>query len=162
MATIILDTDFLSSFLKIGQCDLIRQFYQIEQVTIPLAVYRELAQTELLAHLLQARWIVVAPTIPSFDDVLLQDTTFQTLGNGEQACIQLARTLAQAVLLMNDNKARKYAQSLGLGVINIPAFLLACKLAGLVNLEHIGRIIQDLKEQDFYEFKAQVRDELLK
>jgi len=30
MPTIILDTDFLSSFLKIGRCDLIRAFYQIE------------------------------------------------------------------------------------------------------------------------------------
>jgi len=154
MATIILDTDFLSSFLKIGQCELVRRFYQVEQVIVPLAVYRELAQTELLAQLLETHWIVVAPTIPSFDDVLLQNTTFQALGNGEQACIQLVRTLAQVVLLMNDNKARRYAQSLGLDVINIPAFLLACKLAGLVNLEQMEQIIQDLKEQDFYEFKA--------
>lgn len=162
MATVILDTDFLSSFLKIGCCDLIRQFYQTDQVTIPLAVYRELAQTELLAQLLEIRWIVVDSVAPLFDDVLLQDAMFQALGSGEQSCIHLARTLDQAVLLMNDNKAGRCARSLALAVTNIPAFLLACRRAGLVSRQEMEQIIRDLKEQDFYEFKAQVRDELLK
>lgn len=77
MATVILDTDFLSSFLKIGQCDLIQNFYQADQTFIPLAVH----------------------------------------------------------------------------LVNIPAFLMACKVAGLVNPEQMAKIIQDLKEKDFYEFK---------
>ena len=52
MPTVILDTDFLSSFLKIGCCDLIRLLYQVKQATIPTAVHRELAQTTLLPQLL--------------------------------------------------------------------------------------------------------------
>ena len=52
MPTILLDADFLSSFLKIGRCDLIRSLYQVEQAVIPTAVHRELAQTDLLTHLL--------------------------------------------------------------------------------------------------------------
>ena len=45
MTAVILDTDFLSSFLKIGRCDLIRALYPTPRVVIPVAVYRELAQT---------------------------------------------------------------------------------------------------------------------
>lgn len=161
MPVLILDTDFLSSFLKIGRCELIRSFYQVKRALIPAAVHRELARTDLLAMLLATDWIHVAPVEPASDETLLQDSVFQALGAGEQACILLARTLADAVLLMNDNKARRFAQSLGLTVANIPAFLLACKMVGLVDSEQMEQIIQDLKDKDYYEFKSDVRDALL-
>jgi hypothetical protein len=65
MPTVILDTDFLSSFLKIGRCDLICLLYQIEQATIPTAVHRELARTTLLPQLLAVPWISVTTVNPS-------------------------------------------------------------------------------------------------
>jgi predicted nucleic acid-binding protein len=99
MLTIILDTDFLSSFLKIDRCDLIKSFYQVEQAIIPAAVHRELAQTDLLMQLLAIPWIGVSPVEPSPDETLLQDSVFQALGAGERACILLARTLPYTVLL---------------------------------------------------------------
>ena len=86
---------------------------------------------------------------------------FQALGSGEQACILLARTLPDAVLLMSDNKARQFARSLGVTVINIPAFLLACKMAGLLNPDQIAQIVKDLKTRDYYELRAEIRDALL-
>ena len=148
MLPVILDTDFISSFLKIGQCDLIRSLYQVEQALIPVAVHRELAQTDLLTPLLATRWINVSMVDPAPDKALLRDPTFQTLGTGEQACILLARALPDAVLLTNDNKARRFARSLGMTVANIPAFLLACKMAGLVSPQQMAQIIRDLKDKD--------------
>jgi predicted nucleic acid-binding protein len=161
MPTVILDTDFLSSFLKINRCHLIRTFYRVDQAFIPAAVHRELARTDLLKHLLAIHWISVLSVEPPPDETLLQDTTFQTLGPGERVCITLARTLPNAVLLMSDNKARQFAQSVGVNVINIPAFLLACRETGLVEPEQMLRIIQDLKDKDYYKFKPSVRDLLL-
>jgi predicted nucleic acid-binding protein len=161
MPTVILDTDFLSSFLKINRCPLIRTFYRIERAFIPAAVHRELARTDLLTHLLAIQWISVPSAEPSPDETLLQDATFQTLGAGERACITLARALPDTVLLMNDNKARHFARSVGVCVINIPGFLLACKMSGLVGPEQMLQIVQDLKELDYYEFKTSVRDLLL-
>ena len=79
MPTIILDTDFLSSFLKIERCDLIKSLYQVERMLIPVAVHRELAQTDLLAPLLATDWIGVPSAEPLSDETLLQDPTFQTL-----------------------------------------------------------------------------------
>ena len=156
MPTVILDTDFLSSFLKIGRCHLIQTFYQIEKAFIPVAVHRELARTDLLTRLLAIRWLEVLPAQLPPDETLLQEAAFQTLGAGERACITLARTLPDAVLLTSDNQARRFAQSAGVTVVNIPAFLLACKLAGLVGPEQIAQIIQDLKEQDYYQFKSNI------
>jgi predicted nucleic acid-binding protein len=161
MPTVILDTDFFSSFLKIERCELIRSFYQVKQAMIPTAVYRELAQTDLLTRLLPIRWITVLPVEPSSDESLLQNPTLQVLGAGEQACIFLAHNLPNAVLLMNDNKARQFARSLGINVVNIPAFLMACMMSGLIKPEQMLQIVHDLKNEDFYEFKANIRSLLL-
>jgi predicted nucleic acid-binding protein len=161
MPTVIFDTDFLCSFLKIDRCSLIRTFYQVEQAFIPTAVHRELARTDLLTRLLEVRWIRVPATEPAPDETLLQAPVFQVLGAGERACISLARTLSDAVLLMSDNQARQFAQSVGVLTVNIPAFLLACKKIGLVEPAQMAQIIQDLKEKDYYEFKSSVRDLLL-
>lgn len=162
MPTLIFDTDFLSSFLQIGRCELIREFYQVDQAWVPAAVYRELAQTDLLTLLLAVPWLRVPPIEPPPNEVLLQDNTFQTLGAGERACITLAYAQTDTVVLMSDNKARRFARSLGIDAINIPAFLVACKIAGVVDTKTIAQIIDDLRDKDFYEFKKDVRDELLK
>jgi hypothetical protein len=52
MTTIIIDTDFLSSILKIGQSELISSLYATANVRITIAVYRELARINLLPELL--------------------------------------------------------------------------------------------------------------
>ncbi len=162
MPHLIFDTDFLSSFLQIERCELIREFYQVDHAWLPTAVYGELAQTYLLSRLIAIPWLRVPPMEPPLYEVLLQNSTFQTLGAGERACITLAYAQADTVLLMSDNKARRFAQSRDIITINIPAFLLACKMAGLVDIELMTQIIKDLRDKDFYQFRKDVRDELLK
>ena len=41
------DTDFLSSFIKIGKVKLVKEFYQVEKIYITPGVYHELAQANL-------------------------------------------------------------------------------------------------------------------
>lgn len=54
--TVILDTDFLSAFLKIERLPLIREFYQVETVYIPAAVYQEVAAGEQFPRL---QWLII-------------------------------------------------------------------------------------------------------
>jgi len=49
---IILDTDFLSSFLKIDKLDLVRNFFG-EDLYIPISVLKEISQTELIKKLIE-------------------------------------------------------------------------------------------------------------
>ena len=161
MPTVLVDTDFLSSFLKVGRCELIRSLYQVEQVLIPAAVYRELAQTDLLTRLLAIPWIRVWPEEASTGEGSLVAPGLEGLGLGEQACILIARGLRDAVLLTSDNVARRKAQSHGIVVANIPAFLIACKDAGLLDSDQMTQVVEDLRQMDFYEFRPEVRDLLL-
>lgn len=162
MSTIILiDADFLSAFLKIGRLSLIRDFYQVEQILLPPAVYREIAQTTLLPQLVALNWLAL--TIPDPDQLakLRQGIEFNRLGAGEQEAIALALAQTDSVLLMNDNKARLVAAALGVTGVNIPAFLLACKLADLVSNAEMRQIIDELWTKDYYKFRQDVQSRLL-
>jgi predicted nucleic acid-binding protein len=64
-------------------------------------------------------------------------------------------------LLISDKKALGIAKKHGTAVLNIPAFLLACKITGFLSGEKISHIIADLKNKDYYEFSDEERKRLL-
>lgn len=158
---VIIDADFLSAFLKINQLELIPKFYQVPQLHLTFAVYREVAQTSLLPQLTAITWITLdAPLLPTLHQLQL-DESFRRLGAGEQESIALALTTANAVLLSNDNRARQIATALGVTAINVPGLLLACKLAGELTTDEIRTIINELWQKDHCKFRSDVEAQLL-
>jgi predicted nucleic acid-binding protein len=156
ISVVILDTDFLSAFLKVQRLPLIRTFFGVETVAIPPAVYREIAVTDLLPDLLDLSWIEVQNPRESQIRALIKDEELSQLGRGEQEAIALAQEHRGSVLLMNDNRARRLAARQGVHVVNIPAFLLACKMAHLLDREATAHLIADLKNKDRYGFRGDV------
>ena len=57
MPVVILDADFLSSFLKIGRVSLIQNLFPDDEIVVSSAVFREVARTQLLPDLIAASWI---------------------------------------------------------------------------------------------------------
>ncbi len=155
---VILDTDFLSAFLKIGRLELVKEFFKGATLVIPVEVAEEIARAGLLAEMLGRKAIEVE-ILPSSEAQEFEE--FEKLGKGEKACLHMALRKEDAVLLSNDNKVRKVARNLGLKAYSIPEFLLACKLKGLVSVKDLGEIVELLKERDRYQFKAQVLKDLL-
>lgn len=155
---VILDTDFLSAFIKIGRLTLVRELYAVDVLTITPAVYYEVAQTSLLSSLLALDWLEIER--PSAQQLITvrQLVTSARLGTGELESIALALGMQEYVLLSNDNRARQEAQRHNLTVTNIPAFLLACKWAGLVDQREMRRIIEDLWSLDHYKFRQEIID----
>ena len=160
-STVILDTDFLSAFLKIDRLSLVKGLYQAEQLLVPPAVYREASQTSLLQRLAAIPWLRVEAAEPGILSELSQQDGFFDLGAGEKEAIALALQLPGSVLLMNDNRARREAVQSGVQVVDIPAFLLACKLSGFLDRAQTAETIRDLQEKDRYGFRADVLARLL-
>ena len=156
MNAVVLDTDFLSSFLKIGRLTLIREFYGVDSLCIPPAVFEELSRTVLVRELSQFSWIRVIAPIRSSLPVELRFG----LGVGEQEAIGLAQQL-QGLLLTSDNKARQAAERIEVAVADIPGFLLSCKSSGFVSHDEIRQLIDTLKEKDRYAFRKEVLELLL-
>ncbi len=158
---VILDSDFLSAFLKIEQMPLIRDLYQVAKLTVPPAVYREIALTNLLTRLTNLNWVQVCAPSQNQVEELTTDESFRALGAGEREALALALEYAPAVLLGNDNQARRVAAKLGIAVVNIPAFLLACKQANLLERQALLTLINDLRVKDFFGFRQTDLDLLL-
>ena len=101
--TIILDADFLSSFLKIGRLDLIRDFFGVEVLYIPVAVFNEISKTKLIKDLLGRKYVQIENiNEESFDNF---NKDFENLGSGEKECIALCKQFQNSLLLISDKKA---------------------------------------------------------
>ncbi|RLI92669.1 MAG: hypothetical protein DRO89_01685 [Candidatus Altiarchaeales archaeon] len=140
---IILDTDFLSSFLKIDKLDLVRNFFG-EDLYIPISVLKEISQTELIKKLIEKKYVKVISM--KEEDVKGK----AVLGRGEIECISLASE--NDILLMDDRKAGKIAMENNVKVVNIPGFLLSLKRSNYLSQNQLNKIIDDLKEKDCYFF----------
>lgn len=108
---VILHTDFLNAFLKIERLELIREFFGEAPIVIPAEVAEEIARAELLTEMLEAKAIQVE-VLPSGEAREFEE--FGKLGEGEKACLCLALQKEDAILLSNDNKARRVARDLRL------------------------------------------------
>jgi len=157
---VVLDSDFLSAFLKIDRLSLVKDFYQVEELLVPPAVYREVSLTDLLPKLVSSS-LRVQLLDANRKQALWQDGDFAKLGPGEQEAIVLSLGRGDAVLLMNDKQARRVATRLGVEVVNIPTFLAACKVSGFTSREEISNLVLALEERDHYGFRKDVRELLL-
>ena len=154
---VIIDTDFLSSFLKINKLDLIFKLFKTNELIITTAVFKEITVSSVYRKVIEkinskTKRIVIheAKTIFSED-----------FGAGELESIALSLE-NNATFLTNDQDAKKFAKSLDLFVLDIPTFLEICKYEKILNNSQIKDIIKLLKEKDGYEFKKEIKDILLK
>jgi predicted nucleic acid-binding protein len=156
--TVILDTDFLSAFLKIDQLPLVKDFYEAEVLLVPEAVHRELSSTRLAERLAELPWIrVEAPLTPGS---LLPPEDAWRLGEGEKEAMALAFQYPGSLLLTNDNQARIVASRRGLSAIDIPSFLLSCKSAGFLDGQSLDHLISSLRDKDHYSFRREILERL--
>jgi len=133
---IVIDTDFLSSFLKIHKLELIRDFFNVESISIPLAVFSEIAKTNLVDLVLNVEWIKIRNVQP-LDSSDLNNNEIKNLGGGEKECMALCKTFSKHIMLVNDKKARMAAKKNGIIVLNISGFLFACKKSNFLDKDEI-------------------------
>ena len=87
MKKLVCDTDFLSSFLKIGRLKLVLDFYGTLEVTIPPAVYGEISRSRLAVPLVSSHELSVEN--PDSNRVEELKDRFPTIGPGEVECLAL-------------------------------------------------------------------------
>lgn len=164
MVRVVLDSDFLSSFLKIDQLHRVREYFEVESLDLPSAVFREVSVTRLLPRLTGIPWLEVQEvTDEMLNGVSLEKAPeFSRLGKGEQEAIAFALHCDDGVLLMNDKKALRVAGSLGVTTANVPAFLGMYKAMSPHAASQVPELVKDLEEKDHFGFSAELRKSLLK
>ncbi len=154
---IVSDTDFLSSFAKIEELNLVFKVFKTKEIMITKAVNNELKDSPIFDFLVpyfSAKENKIVVKKASAKDVP------ESLGIGERESISLAKE-SEAKLLMNDKVAGKYAEKVGIKVIDIPAFLFYCKEKKILDTSQLKTLISKLKAKDFYEFEKEVEKALI-
>lgn len=149
---IVIDTDFLSTFLKIGRLELVLSFFQCTFVIIPSAVLKEIERTDFFTehHDLLVFSEEEATTMrPLLVQRANKSITNLSLGEGEREAISLALE-RDASLLMNDKAAMRIAKSHGVDVVDTYSFLLVCHDSGFLERSEMERIIRDLEREDSF------------
>ena len=164
MVNVVLDSDFLSSFLKIDALHRVREYFQADELLLPTAVFREVAVTSLLPRLTALDWLKVREVRE--DDLEAAATAatprYRELGPGEREAIALAYDLDEAVLLMNDRMALREARNLKIRVVNVPAFLLLYRSLGDEAASAVPALVEELETRDHYGFSEEIRRRLLR
>ena len=167
----ILDTDFLSSFFKIGKLKFVLKALNVKHVVVPSTVYEELKEANFFneislvfafneKELNDDRFILVKTVdLMEWKENFTKEETI-TLGKGELGCFVLAENSGDTILI-DDQRARMVAKEKGLKVVSISAFLLFCKKKNFVSFNELRKIVEDLKEKDYYEFSGESRELLL-
>lgn len=155
---IVSDTDFLSSFAKIEEVNLIFGVFNTKEIVVGGSVYDELKESPMFDLLL--------PYFSSKENKITVKKISaknlpEHLGPGERESITLAKE-NKAKLLMNDKVAGKYAEKIGVKVIDIPAFLFHCKKKKILDTSQLKTMISKLKAKDFYDFEEEVKKALCK
>ena len=159
--SIVVDTDFLSSFLKIGRARLVCEFYGVSGIHLASAVRDELSAARLHPHVVGANWVVEHSVAESACEDLRVSLLPTRLGAGELASIVLAKLLPDSLLLISDSTARRAAEAEGVQCADVPAFLLACKRSESLSTGALQGIVDELRLKDYYAFRQNVLDLLL-
>ena len=168
----ILDTDFLSSFFKIGKLKLVLKALNVKRVVVPSTVYEELKKAKFFNEISSLfsfngkeldddRFILVKNVdVREWEDHFTKEEIL-LLGKGELGCFVLAENSGETILI-DDQRARVIAKGKGLKVVSLLAFLLFCKKRNVVSFDEIKKIVEELKKNDYYEFSEEARELLLK
>ncbi|MDO8366639.1 MAG: DUF3368 domain-containing protein [Saprospiraceae bacterium] len=155
---VVSDTSALSALFLVGHLDLLPSLYG--QVVVPPAVMREILQLESqfghdLSSLKNSSWISVIPV----SDVKKVRVYRRVLDEGESEAIVLASEISADLLLIDEMRGRKVAQSAGIPYTGLLGVLLSAKSKGLLNA--IRPILDNLRSETSFRISQKLYDYVL-
>jgi predicted nucleic acid-binding protein len=116
------------------------------RVIVPPAVVKELAEGQALGvnlpDLAGLNWVEIRRPVSEFAAPLVTD-----LGPGETGVLMLALEMREAVVVLDDDLARRVAQTLGLRLTDTLGLLIDAKKAGLISA--IAPLLDQLQAMRF-------------
>lgn len=132
--TIISDTSCLIILSNIGELQLLQKLYG--QVFTTVEIAQEFG--EILPE-----WIVIKGAA----DIHKQQLLELQIDKGESSAIALALEMSNSTLILDDNKARKIANQLGLHVTGTIGIIVRAKLNGII--PSIRPILEKIRQTNF-------------
>lgn len=148
MRTIILDTNIVSTFLKIDELSLLQSLFPNHVLAITTGVREELQAAEFNT----GPFAMVKLTRDENDRKEILARTYGFLGKGELECIAfgLSRSIP---MLTNDHRAKNAALEQGITCFDLPEILRAMIFKGTIDLVRLQQIVHAIESKDNIIFK---------
>ena len=131
---IIADTSCFIVLEKIGELDLLRQVYG--QVVTTVDIAKEYGN-------MLPDWVVLM----AVQDVARQQLIEIQLDKGESSAIAIALEISGSLIILDDAKARRFAERLGLAITGTLGVVVRAKLNGII--QSVKPILEKIKRTDF-------------
>jgi len=131
----------------------------VDKVYVTFEVYEKLSRCKELVKLLFDAMKKYRIELIESEDYSELEKEHPELGKGELSVIASAK---KRIAFIEDRKAERVAEAVGVDVFNIPVLLFVLKKEGYLKKDEIAQIIEDLKLKDDYSFKKDIEEELLK
>jgi len=132
--TIISDTSCLIVLTNIGELDLLRKVYDSIVTTVDIAV--EFGEP-------LPEWVIIEKVADKYRQQLLE----MQIDRGESSAIALALETPDSTVILDDYRARKIAEQLGVSYTGTFGVIIKAKLNGAIS--SIKPILKKIKETDF-------------
>lgn len=152
---VVSDSSPLIALATVGELNLLHELFG--EVLIPGRVWEEVAQTDRpgTEQIVSASWI---RTMPVADDSYL--LALQTeVDPGEAEAIALAAEVQADILLLDERRARNFAESMGFEVVGVVGVLLRAKRAGF--LAQLRPVLDRIRAETLFRMSARLYDDAL-
>ncbi len=144
--TIISDTSCFIILSKIGELELLRKLYG--QIITTLDIAEEYGDT-------LPNWVIIEKVSDKYKQQILE----MQIDKGESSAIDLALEIQNCTLILDDFKARKIAQNLGLNYTGTLGIIIKAKLNQKIS--SIKPFLEKIKETNFH-ITAEIEIQALK
>ena len=155
---VVSDTSCLSALIQTGQTELLPQLFG--EVIIPEPVFRELqALSDFgvdVSLLSAAPWLKIMKATPN----ALLSGLLTNLDEGESHAIALSIELSAELLIIDERKGRKMAESLHLTYTGLGGVLLRAKALGLI--PHVKEMLDRIEKEAGFFLSTNARAVILK
>ena len=128
---VISDTTAISTLIQVGELDLLKKLFP--EVVLPKIVLDELLELKNfgvdVSFLMDSDWLIVKETTESPTFSLLKSL----LDEGEASAIALAIEMDADLIIIDEKKGRKIAQTMNLQYTGLGGVLIPAKQAGIIS-----------------------------
>ena len=161
---VIIDTDILSMFAKVGAVDVLVGFLGRGRVAMTPAIRDEISTPMQYGYSFPSEVLSRIPVIPLTEQVWqeyerLWATMGTSLGKGELEAMAFCK-VEGALFATNDSAARKLAQDQNVRVISLQAILRRLWLSGMRSKTEVRALLERIKKADYLEVPPEVEVEI--